>query len=98
MSTIKWPNFVSFISSPAGRGLRIVAGLSIIAAGLTQQKPKGYAIAATGLIPLAAGALDICVLGPLLGGHFKGSTMRDALHRQQGHPELTDKASGWLHS
>lgn len=96
MNSIKWPSFVSFISSPAGRSLRVIAGLSIIAAGLAQRNPKGYAVVAAGIVPLAAGALDICVLGPLLGGSFKGQTMRADLHRQQGHPELGDKSSSWM--
>ena len=59
-------SFVSFMLSIAGRLLRIVAGLVIIWLALRfLQPPWSYVVAAIGLIPIAAGILNFCLLGPL---------------------------------
>lgn len=69
--------FAQFISSSAGRGLRIVAGLAIIALGLfVVGGLPGYAVAAIGLVPLLAGATDNCILSPIFGGPLRGSEIR----------------------
>lgn len=95
---IKFPRFASFITSPAGRGLRILAGLALIVRGLQAQNKKGSAMALLGVVPLAAGALDVCLLGPLMGGKFKGSEMRLALHMQSGFPQLGSQSQSWIRS
>ncbi|MGZ5279426.1 MAG: YgaP-like transmembrane domain [Pseudobdellovibrionaceae bacterium] len=89
------PSFVSFFVSPAGQWTRIIAGAAIIGIGMAQQTPKGKKIAAFGLLPLLAGALDFCTLAPLLGGYFSGDKTRAALNRQQGHPELGSRSVNW---
>ena len=62
-----------FLSQPLGRGLRVVVGLVLIGLGLFAIKGAvGVVIAIIGLVPLAAGAFNICLVGPLVGGHLRG--------------------------
>lgn len=65
-------SFVNFMSSPAGRVLRIVAGAALIAVGLLSGGTGGIVLAVVGLVPLAAGAANVCLFGPLLGTDFHG--------------------------
>ena len=95
-SKIKAPGFVSFIVSPAGRIFRIVIGLAMIAAGVQNPSINGILLAVIGLVPLAAGAFDVCVLGKMFGGSFQGDKMRRALHEQQGNPALGDKSASFI--
>ncbi len=77
---MKAPSFVSFMVSPAGRALRVVAGLGLLASGLSRRDAaSGKATAALALVPLAAGALDVCVLGPALGAPLDGDAARARL-------------------
>ena len=55
--------FTNFMSSTAGRGLRIIAGLALIVIGL----------AVVGLVPLGAGVANVCLFGPLLGSDLHGN-------------------------
>ena len=68
---------IDVIGTQSGRVLRIVAGTTIIAAGLRRGDGRGRVLAAAGLVPLAAGAADVCVLGPLVGGPLRGKAFRD---------------------
>jgi hypothetical protein len=56
---------VRLMSSPAGRTARALAGLALIAAGAAAGGTGGLALALTGLLPLAAGALGVCLAAPL---------------------------------
>ncbi|MFN8132392.1 MAG: DUF2892 domain-containing protein [Solirubrobacteraceae bacterium] len=67
-------SFITFMSSPAGRALRIVAGLALIAVGLAVVGgTAGIVMAIVGLVPLAAGAANVCLFGPLLGSDLHGT-------------------------
>lgn len=68
--------FALFMSSAAGRILRIVAGLVMIWLGVTAGTTGGYVLAIFGLVPLALGILNWCLFAPLLGVPFKGSELR----------------------
>lgn len=69
--------FARFMASSAGRILRIVAGLVIIAVGvLLIQGVVGWIIAVIGLVPLAAGVFDFCIFGPVFSGPFWGRQLR----------------------
>ena len=69
--------FAQFMSSPAGRIFRVVVGLMLIAWGYTiRQQTTGTVLMVVGLLPLLAGALDVCVLSALLGGPLKGADVR----------------------
>ena len=68
--------FVTFMSSTAGRALRIVAGLALIIIGLAVVGGVGGVIlAVVGLVPLFAGAANVCLFGPLLGSDQHGSDL-----------------------
>lgn len=72
--------FFRFISSPAGRVTRIVAGLALILIGILVLKGiGGWILAIVGLVPLAAGLFDRCVFAPLFGLPFVGPSLRRAL-------------------
>ena len=78
--------FFSFIASPTGRVVRIVAGLILIAAGLWWiQGIGGWILIIIGLVPLLAGAFDRCVFAPLFGLPFVGSSLRSALDDKRQH-------------
>jgi len=65
------------LATTAGRLIRIVAGIALIAAGvLAIGGTVGIILAAIGLVPLLAGAFDVCVFSALFGGPFSGSAMR----------------------
>ena len=66
--------FAKFINSPAGRIARIVVGLALIVWGYTS---GGIVLIIIGLIPLAAGALDLCLISVLLGGPISGKKLRE---------------------
>ena len=66
--------FAKFMASPAGRLLRVIGGLAIISAGLwVAETPLWtWVLVIVGLIPLATGVFNICIIGPLLGASFSG--------------------------
>lgn len=69
--------FFGFMASPAGRIARVVAGIALILVGLlVVGEVAGYVVAAVGLVPLLAGAFDVCVFSRLFGGPFKGEEIR----------------------
>jgi len=75
------PNaFASFMASMAGRGIRIFAGLALIAWGVTHRNSTpGMILLGVGFVPLLAGMLNLCLLAPLLGAPFSGrALLRDA--------------------
>lgn len=68
---------VDVLASSAGRLLRIIAGIAIILIGyLWVDEPWKYVLEAVGLVPLAAGVFDFCVLAPLMGRPFWGREIR----------------------
>jgi len=69
--------FAQFMASGLGRGLRIVAGIVLIAIGLgVVGGTGGIVLAAVGLVPLLAGLLDVCLIGALFGAPLRGSEVR----------------------
>jgi hypothetical protein len=72
---------VDVIGSQPGRVLRVVVGSAVIGYGLRRGDGRGRAVAAAGVVPLAAGAADVCLLGPLVHGPLRGQAFRD--HRAQ---------------
>lgn len=69
--------FAQFIASGWGRLLRIVVGLALIAWGYTMRDSSGgVALMVLGLVPLLAGAFDLCLISPLLGGPLSGRRIR----------------------
>ncbi len=77
--------FASFMASPAGRILRVVAGLALIGGGLALVIPAsntvlGVILAVVGLVPLLAGLFDFCVFAPLFGAPLSGAKVRERQH------------------
>jgi hypothetical protein len=63
--------FARFMSSLAGRLLRIVAGIALIVVGLAVvHGTGGIILAIVGLVVFAAGAFNFCIFAPLFGGPF----------------------------
>ncbi len=66
--------FAQFVNSPAGRLVRLVAGIGLIAWGFTLRgSGTGLALMVVGLVPLAAGAFNLCLISALLGGPISGA-------------------------
>ena len=76
--------FFRFIANPAGRLLRIVAGIILVVVGLMWiHGAGGWILAVIGLVPLAAGVFDWCVFAPLFGLPFVGEHLRQAVRNDQ---------------
>lgn len=67
---------VEFMASRTGRWVRILAGAGMVLGGLASGTSRGAAVALVGLGPLVAGALDLCLLGPLFGHPIRGADIR----------------------
>ena len=68
---------VSFLASPAGRAVRILAGIALVVWGLWGLgSTAGLLVAIVGLVPLIAGLFDFCVFAPLFGAPLSGPKIR----------------------
>jgi hypothetical protein len=69
--------FSRFINSPAGRIFRLVAGIGFLVVGYVY---RGHTLGVLSMVwsvlPLSAGALDICYVSALLGGPLSGAKIR----------------------
>jgi hypothetical protein len=69
--------FVSFMASTAGRIVRVLAGVALIAWGLIGLGgTTGTIVAIVGALPLVAGLFDFCVFAPLFGAPLSGPKIR----------------------
>ena len=68
--------FVKFMTSPAGRITRVVAGIVLVALGIFMHSIGGIIVAVVGLVPLLAGLFDFCVFAPLFGAPLSGPKIR----------------------
>ncbi len=68
--------FSKFMASTTGRITRIVAGLILIALGALLWSGWGVVLIIVGLVPLAAGIFDWCVIAPLLRLPVSGAKIR----------------------
>jgi len=60
--------FAEWMATPLGRILRVVGGGVLIYLGLNVvQGVAGTVLALVGVVPITAGLLNLCLLGPLLG-------------------------------
>ncbi|MGD8603758.1 MAG: DUF2892 domain-containing protein [Anaerolineales bacterium] len=70
-------SFAQFMSSSAGRALRVVAGIALILVGLLAMEGTwGIVVAIVGLVPLVAGVFDFCLIGALFGAPLHGKDVR----------------------
>lgn len=73
-------SFGRFINSRPGRFVRLIAGSSFLVAGLLKlPSPLGLSLLDWSLLPLTAGAFDVCwVRAAALGGPLTSSRTRRA--------------------
>jgi hypothetical protein len=70
-------NIFEFLGSTAGRWVRGIAGLILIALGIwVVSGTWGWVLIVVGLVPLAAGLFDFCLFAPLFGLPFVGDQLR----------------------
>jgi hypothetical protein len=67
--------FSKFMASPAGRVVRVIAGVALIMVGALLGG-GWWAVAVIGLVPLAAWALDVCLFNVLFGRPLSGKAVR----------------------
>lgn len=68
--------FAFFMAGLPGRLLRVIAGLALVVVGLGALGGiGGTVLAVVGLVPLLAGAANVCLLAPLLGLPFSGQAV-----------------------
>ena len=67
---------VGFMASRSGRWTRMLAGAGMLMGGLASGSPKGKWLALAGVVPLLAGAFDVCLFGPFFGLPVKGEAIR----------------------
>ena len=77
--------FSRFINSPAGRVFRLVAGTGFLVVGYWfRDHPLGVISMVYSVLPLSAGAFDLCFVSAVLGGPLSGAKIREA-QRQPPH-------------
>lgn len=65
--------FAKFMAGSAGRGIRIVAGIALALFGiLSVQGTLGLVLGFVGAVVFLAGALNFCLIAPIIGAPFKG--------------------------
>jgi hypothetical protein len=64
---------IKFLGSTAGRWVRAVAGLALVAAGVSS---NSVWIGLVGAVVAAAGILDFCIFAPLFKKSFSGKKLR----------------------
>jgi hypothetical protein len=82
--------FARFMSQPAGRIIRAVAGLALIVLGFfVLGGTTGIVVGLIGFVPLAAGLFNFCLVGPLVGGYFSGRNNLEGVppERHRGAPQ-----------
>jgi hypothetical protein len=71
--------FVEFMALPAGRLIRVIAGIGLMVWGLLGVGgTQGYMLAGIGFLPFLTGTLNICVAAPVLGAPLRGSKVNTA--------------------
>ncbi len=69
--------FSHFLNGPSGRIFRVVAGIGFLVLGYAYRShPLGVLSMVWGVLPLSAGALDICYISAVLGGPLSGAKIR----------------------
>jgi hypothetical protein len=73
--------FSRFINSPAGRAFRLIAGATFVVVGYVfRHGTLGLLSMVWGVLPLSAGAFDVCYISAVLGGPLSGARIRDRYH------------------
>jgi len=67
--------FARFINSRTGRVVRLIGGIALMSLGYLLDSTTGIVLMVAGLVPLAAGAFNWCVISALLGGPLRAERM-----------------------
>jgi len=70
--------FVGFMSSSSGRSLRGIVGFVLFGVGVALGG-AWWILAAVGLVFIAVGVFDVCLLAPLFGQPLSGKAVRAKL-------------------
>jgi len=71
--------FSRFINSATGRIFRLVAGIAFLVIGYVYRDHwLGVVSMVWSILPLSAGALDLCYISALLGGPISGKKIRSS--------------------
>jgi hypothetical protein len=69
--------FSKFLNSISGRIFRLIAGIGFLVVGyMYREHALGVLSMIWSILPLSAGALDICYLSAVLGGPLSGTKIR----------------------
>jgi hypothetical protein len=69
--------FSRFLNTPSGRILRFVIGIGFLVVGyIYRDHVLGVISIVWGILPLSAGAFDICYISAALGGPLSGKKIR----------------------
>jgi len=71
--------FAAWMATPAGRFIRVAAGAAIIIAGFVIGGAGGAIVGLIGLVPLAMGVTNRCLIGKIIGAPFKGQDSMDLI-------------------
>jgi hypothetical protein len=77
--TFNQTGFSQFINSRSGRVFRLAAGAAFLVGGYAfRTHAVGVVAMIWSVLPLSAGAFDLCYISALLGGPISGSKIRAA--------------------
>ena len=74
-------NFLHFMNTLVGRGIRIVLGVVLIAVGIAVGGTVGVVIATFALLPIATGVFGVCPVNPLFGESMRACAVPSQRHR-----------------
>lgn len=75
--------FSRFINGPAGRVFRLAAGAGFLIVGyLFRDHTLGVISMVYSILPLSAGAFDLCFISAVLGGPLSGAKIRESQRQQ----------------
>lgn len=60
-------NFLSFMSTPTGRVLRVLLGVALFAAGMVTGNALGTGLKVFAFLPPITGILGVCPFNPMIG-------------------------------
>jgi hypothetical protein len=81
--TFNRSGFSRFINGPAGRVFRLVAGAGFLVVGYSyRDHTLGVISMVYSILPLSAGAFDVCFISWVLGGPLSGAKIREAQRQQ----------------
>lgn len=75
---VKQMSFAKLMATAPGRWLRVVAGVILVLVALYIGAVWGIVVGIVGVAAFLAGALNVCLLGPILGAPFSGRRLTGA--------------------